>query len=176
MTADLVATVVLGCVAGLCAVTANAQPTAQQVTRTGHFELPCSADTAFPLFGPEGERVWVPGWDPRPVYPAEIKLARDTVFREGSGSDEAMWTIVAADAVTHRVEYVRLSPQSHTGHIVVRIEPLGPERSRVFVSYTVTAFGNDAPELVAAFSPEAYAAKMRHWQEWISRYLTNRKK
>jgi hypothetical protein len=29
---------------------------AQQVIRTGGFDLPCDADTAFPLFSPEGER------------------------------------------------------------------------------------------------------------------------
>jgi hypothetical protein len=57
---------------------------------------------------------------------------------------------------------------------VVKIEPLGAERSRVVVSYTVTAFGEHAASLVAAFSEEAYAAKMRDWQKQISAYLESR--
>jgi hypothetical protein len=39
------------------------QGNAQQVIRTGGFDLPCDADTAFPLFSPEGEREWASGWN-----------------------------------------------------------------------------------------------------------------
>ncbi len=152
-----------------------AQDAAQQVSRTGSFELPCVADTAFPLFSPEGERDWVKGWDPTPVFPGRIEFARDTVFREGSAGEEAVWTIVDANWQTHRAEYVRLAPHSHTARIVVNIEPLAGERSRVVVSYTVTAFGEHASSLVAAFSEEAYAAKMRDWQQRIVVYLDSRK-
>ena len=152
-----------------------AQGTAQQVSRTGAFDLPCSADTAFPLFSPEGEREWVKGWNPEPVFPHEIEFSRDTVFRQGSGDEEAVWTIVDADWQTHRAEYVRLAPASHSGHIVVKVDPLDAAHSRVTVSYTVTAFGEHAPNLLASFSEKAYAAKMRDWQEEISSYLENRK-
>jgi hypothetical protein len=40
------------------------QGNAQQVIRTGGFDLPCAADTAFPLFSPVGEGEWVLGWNP----------------------------------------------------------------------------------------------------------------
>lgn len=155
--------------------TVFAQGAAQQVRRTGSFELRCSADSAFPLFSPEGERNWVKGWAPRPVFPDRIEFARETVFQEGSASEEAVWTILDADWQTHRAEYVRLAPQSHTARIVVKVEPLGAERSRVVVSYTITAFGEHAASLAAAFSEEAYAAKMRDWQQGISAYLESRK-
>ncbi|MBZ5678940.1 MAG: hypothetical protein LAO24_02415 [Acidobacteriia bacterium] len=155
--------------------TVFAQETAQQVSRTGSFDLACSADTAFPLFSPEGELEWVKGWAPTPVFPSRIEFKRDTVFREGHDGEEAVWTIVDADWQFHRAEYVRLAPHSHTGRIVVKVEPLGAERSKVVVSYTVTAFGEHAGSLMAAFSEEAYAAKMRDWQQRISAYLEGRK-
>jgi hypothetical protein len=153
---------------------APAHETVKQVSRTGSFELPCSADTAFPLFSPEGERDWVRGWSPTPVFPDRIEFARDTVFREGSSGEEAVWTIVDADWKTHRAEYVRLAPDSHTARIVVKVEPLGAERSRVVVNYTVTAFGERPEKFIDAFSEEAYAAKMRDWQKQISAYLESR--
>lgn len=152
------------------------QAPAQQVSRGGSFDLPCSADTAFPLFSPEGERGWVKGWAPTPVFPDKIEFARDSVFREGSAGEEAVWTILDADGQAHRAEYVRLAPHSHTAHIIVKVEGLGAERSRVSVSYTVTAVGEDAASIVAAFSEEAYAAKMRDWQKQISAYLEGRKR
>jgi len=148
---------------------------AQQVSRDGSFDLPCSADTAFPLFSPEGEKGWISGWDPRPVFPDRIAYSHDTVFREGKGDEEALWTIIGADPEIHRAEYVRLAPASHAAHIVVKIESLGPGRCRVSVNYTVTVFGEGTTPLLEAFSATAYAAKMRSWQHQISAYLENRK-
>jgi len=154
---------------------AFARETPEQVNRTGSFELPCAADIAFPLFSPQGERDWVKGWDPKPVFPEKIEFTRDTVFREGKAGEEAVWTIVDADGQAHRAEYVRVAPDSHAAHIVVKIESLAAERSKVVVRYTVTAFGKHAESLLGAFSEEAYIAKMRDWQQQISAYLEHRK-
>jgi hypothetical protein len=109
------------------------------------------------------------------VFPDKIIFARDTVFREGQGSEEALWTILEADWQTYRAEYVRLAPASHAAHIIVKVEPLGRERSRVSVSYTITAFGEHAETLLQAFSEEAYAAKMVDWQHQISAHLEIRR-
>jgi hypothetical protein len=161
-------------IAGLLA-SAQEWQTAQQISRTGSFELACNAETAFPLFSPEGEKHWVPGWDPHPVFPATIAFARDTVFREGKGDEEALWTILRADRQAYRAEYVRVAPASHAAHIIVELEPLGSERSRVRVSYTVTAFGKHRERLLQNFSEQAYAAKLQNWQQCITGYLTDRK-
>ncbi len=115
------------------------------------------------------------GWAPTPVFPDGIEFARDTVFREASSGEEAVWIIVDADWKTHRAEYVRLAPDSHTARIVVKVEPLAAERSKVVVSYTITAFGEGPANFVAVFSEEAYATKMRDWQKQISAYLEGRK-
>jgi len=146
----------------------------KQIARCGEFNLPCSADTAFPLFSPEGERDWIQGWNPRAVFPNTLAFRRDTVFREGEGDDEAIWTILDADPQTRRAEYVRVAPASHTAHIVVKVDVIGPERSRVFVSYTVTAFGERSESVLDAFSERAYMARMTHWQNLIGIFLADR--
>jgi hypothetical protein len=151
-----------------------ARGAAQQVRRSGSFELPCNADTAFPFFSPEGERKWVKGWNPTAVFPDTLEFSRDTVFREGPLGDEAVWTIVDADWKTHRAEYVRVAHRSHTGRVLVQIEALGADRCKVVVDYTITAFGEDLAALVETFSEEAYVAKMRAWQEQISKCLKTR--
>ena len=144
---------------------------AKQISRSGTFDLQCTTETAFPLFSPEGERYWVKGWDPRPVFPETIAFEPETVFLEGSGDGEAVWTIIDVNQTSHRAEYVRLAPQSHAAHIVVQVEPLANSRSHVTVSYVVTAFGLNAAEMLAAFSESAYAEKMCNWQRQISSYL-----
>lgn len=146
---------------------------AQQVRRSGRFDLDCDPDTAFPFFSPEGEREWVSGWDPKPVFPDQIAFDRDTVFREGT--PEALWTIVDVNWRMHRAEYVRLAPESHGAHIIVQIESSEAGRSHVSVSYTVTAFGNDQARVLQGFSEDAYAAKMSEWKKRIADCLANRK-
>lgn len=80
-----------------------------------------------------------------------------------------------ADWQTHRAEYVRIAPHSHAAHIVVKVDSLGAGRSKVVVIYTVTAFAGDTASLMAAFSGEAYAAKMLDWQQRIIAYVQSRK-
>ncbi|HEY1657864.1 MAG TPA: hypothetical protein VGG14_05935 [Candidatus Sulfotelmatobacter sp.] len=111
------------------------------------------------------------GWDPKPVFPEKISFEPDTVFREGKGDNEAIWTIVDADWKTYRAEYVRVAPASHTAHIVVKVEPFEAKRSEVTVNYMVTGFEANAETVLEAFSEEAYAAKMRDWQRRIVAYL-----
>ncbi len=152
----------------------SADRSATQVSRAGNFELPCSADAAFPLFSPEGERHWVKGWDPKPVFPDLIEFSRDTVFRTGSSGEEAVWTILDADWQNRRAEYVRVAPTSHAARIKVEVRPSAEERCMVTVSYTVTSFGERMDSLLSEFSSEAYAGKMRDWQQRISEYLQSR--
>jgi hypothetical protein len=144
---------------------------AQQVSRTGTFDLPYAADALFPLFSPEGEREWIKDWNPRPVFPDSIAFRRDTVFTQRDSDEEAVWSILDADWQTHRAEYVRVAPASHTAHIVVKVEAVTAERSRVLVSYTITAFGPGAAALLEPFSEQSYADRMRNWQKQISEYL-----
>ncbi len=151
-------------------------PIAQQIQCTGSFDLPCNADAAFPLFSPEGERAWIKTWNPRPVFPTSINFVPDTVFREGDGIDQAFWTIIDADWKTHRAVYVRVAPASHVAHIIVKLDPmktdaLDLDRCRVSVTYTVTAFGDQASRILEPFSDDAYRERMRNWQSQIATYL-----
>lgn len=146
----------------------------QQICRTGSFELDCDADTAFPFFSPEGERAWVRGWNPRPVFPDQIAFDRDTVFCEGDGAQSAIWTIVDVDWQVHHAEYVRFAPASHGARINVKVDSTGLSHSQIVVSYVITAFGEDQARLLETFSEAAYTARMREWKDRITACLANR--
>jgi hypothetical protein len=147
---------------------------AQQVTRSGGFDLPCPADVAFPLFSPDGERGWIQEWDPRPIFPATIEFRPDTVFRQGQGDASAIWTIVDVDWTRHRAEYVRVAPASHAAHLVVKVDPAGCEGCRVNIEYKVTAFAAHGFCLLETFSESAYETRMQNWQRQIEEYLRNK--
>ena len=83
----------------------------EQVVREGSFELDTSADKALLFFTPEGERAWVKGWDPKPLYPPQANVAFKTnaVFRVDQDQERSLWTIVDADLQEHIAEYIYLS-------------------------------------------------------------------
>ena len=146
---------------------------ARQLTATGGFELPCSANMAFPLFSPEGERLWIREWhwDPRPVFPETIEFRRNTVFRQGLAEDDAVWTIVDVNWSEHRAEYVRVAPASHTAHIVVKVDGTGPDSCRVNVEYTATAYAEHGYSMLESFSEKGFAARMQSWERQIRECL-----
>ena len=158
------------------AVEMSTEIAVQQVKRAGGFELPCSADTAFPLFSPEGERPWIKEWNPTPIFPDTIEFRGDTVFRQGIGDGDAIWTIVEVDWNSHRAEYVRVAPKSHAAHIVVKVDPAGPDRCYVNAAFTVTAFAEQGYSLLDSFSESAYSAKMKTWECQIREYLESARK
>ncbi len=156
---------------------ASAAIKAQQATGTGGFDLPCDADEAFLLFSPEGERLWITewDWDPRPVFPDAVEFRRDTVFRQGTGVFDAIWTIVDVNWSEYRAEYVRVAPASHAGHIVVKVDASGPESCHVNVEYTVTAYAEQGIPLLDSVSEKGMAEKMESWQRQIEISLENKK-
>ena len=159
--------------AAAAASVTSEQGTAQQVNCTGSFDLPCRADHAFPLFSPEGERHWVKGWDPRPVFPETIVFGRDTVFTEAHSGEEAIWTIVDVDWQTHRAEYVRFAPASHTARILVKIDSVA-ERATLPSRTPSPHSATNASTLLESFSESAHAARMKDWQHQIAAYLEKR--
>lgn len=126
------------------------------------------------MFTPEGEREWVDGWDPKPVYPADTaRFSRDTVFRL-QNTETSMWTIVRADAIRHAAEYVYVAEGSRVAHIHVDVRDISTEHSRVEVRYVVTSFSEHGDLFVQGFTEQAFAEKMRDWERRVTEVL-NRK-
>ncbi len=144
-------------------------PTAQ-VVREGSFELDTSAERALHFFTPEGERAWVQGWDPKPVYPPQATVAfqANSVFRLDHGGERSLWTIVAADLHNRVAEYIYVVEGERLSRVRVQVEPLGQRRCRVRVQYVHTATSESGLQFVASVSEEAYAQKMRDWQRMVS--------
>jgi len=65
------------------------------VVREGSFELDTSADRALLFFTPEGERAWVKGWDPKPMYPPQggVVFEANAVFRLDQDGERSLWTL-----------------------------------------------------------------------------------
>jgi hypothetical protein len=122
---------------------------ALRAVRTATIHLHASPDRIFTLFTPEGERAWVPGWNPVHRHP----------------SDGARF-----DAARHAT-YSRVTPGLHA--VVVDVACVGAAEGGTLarVGYTYTALSEDGNATIARQTDEAYAAMMGEWESAINAYL-----
>lgn len=163
----------VGCVAmalGAQSPSSPRQKTIEQVVREGSFELDASADRAFEFFTPEGERAWVNGWDPKPVYPPQAAVAfqPNSVFRLDHGEEHSLWTILEADLRQHVAEYVYVVENERLSRVRVEIQPLGEQHCRVLVRHVHTATSEKGVHFLEGVTEQAYAQKMRDWRRMVS--------
>jgi hypothetical protein len=140
-----------------------------QIVREGSFELNTTADKALPFFTPEGERAWVDGWIPKPVYPALESVAFQTnaIFRVDHGGEQSLWTILEANLKDCVAEYMYVVEGVRMSRVRVQIEPLTASRCRVHVRYVQTALSETGVNFLATVTEAAYAEKMRDWQRMV---------
>lgn len=141
--------------------------TPARIHRTHAFELARGAAEAFPLFTPEGERAWADGWDPRYAWPADGLTERGMVFTTEHGGEHTIWTLVRYEPERFEVEYVRDTPGSRTGQVRVRCASLGPGRTRVEVSYVMTALSEAGRARLGELDEDAFRGFVESWREAI---------
>jgi hypothetical protein len=148
----------------------HSEKTTEQAVREGSFELDTSADKALLFFTPEGERAWVKGWDPKPMYPplAGVAFQANAVFRVDDHGERSLWTIVEADLREHIAEYIYVVEGERLSRVRVQIESLSGKRCRVRVRYVHTAISEKGLHFVASVTEQAYAEKMRDWHRMVS--------
>ena len=137
--------------------------------RQGSFRLPLPPATAFDLFTAEGERRWVPEWDP--VILGEGRCDEvGTVFLTSHAGEETIWTVIEADRDAGRLLYSRVSPGRRAG--TVRVELAADDNaSRVTVSYDLASLGPDGVPAVLAMDEAGFAAMLEEWQRMINEAL-----
>ncbi|WP_062201555.1 hypothetical protein [Demequina salsinemoris] len=131
-----------------------------------------TAADAIGFFTPEGERRWVPGWDPQ--YPAgEPSEEPGTVFVTHHGGAETVWTVVAIDHARCRASYVRHRLDEWAGTVSVRCEELSGDdgddgECRVTVAYDTTLLPGGDPGYLAQFRSDAYEEMMSEWAAGVT--------
>jgi hypothetical protein len=139
-------------------------------TVSGRFDLNIPAREAIEFFTPEGERSWVPGWDPR--YPGgEPSDTPGTVFvTHGHGAD-TVWVIHSIDATTSTATYSRVTPGQHAGTVSVRCED-GPETGcTVTVTYDMSLLPGADPSALDGYADRAFEEMLTDWSTALRRIL-----
>ena len=144
------------------------------VELSGTVTVMLPVDRAFPLFSPEGEKLWVPGWAPEALYPRGAVWEQGQIFRTQEERGPGVWVISALDRAAHAVEYFRIEATRYVARVRVRCEADGPSRTNAHVSYLFVGLTDAGNADIAEMTREAYAEKMQRWERMIEEHLHGR--
>src|SRR4030067_49067 len=94
----------------------------QVASHSEEFLLEKDIATVFPLFSPEGENLWAPGWSYTNLF-GSTKLKPDYVFLTDTHdhkSAQAIWIVSDYDPDKHYISYYKIEPEQKVGKITVQ--------------------------------------------------------
>jgi hypothetical protein len=145
----------------------------KSVSHTKAFEITQPVEKMFPLFTPEGEKLWVPDWDYKNIM-GTTELCENYVFltrtHEHKNSD-AIWIVKKYDPDLHYVQYYKIEPVDKIGVVTVECSKVGEARTRIEVTYKYVALSSAGEESLSAFSYKAYEAYIYNWKKLLIDYF-----
>ena len=145
------------------------------IKHTTEFEIAQPIEALFPLFSPEGEKWWVPGWDYVNIM-GTTDLSEDYIFLTQShdhASTQAIWLVKRYDPAAYLVQYYKVEPEDKVGIVTVRCVKQATDRTQVQVSYEYIALADKGRHFIESFTAEAYQAFIAEWETLLQRYFAS---
>lgn len=143
----------------------------KSIRLVGNIKLNGPVDLIFQLFSPEGERQWVPGWNPEPIHPARAALEKGFIFRTKEEKGDAIWIVTHFDSVRHEVEYYRIELQRYVAQIKVQCIQASESITDASIIYEFSGLSKDGNQEIARMTQASYDQKMERWTGWINNSL-----
>lgn len=148
----------------------------RSISHTESFNLAVPIADLFPLFSPEGEKLWVPDWDYVDVM-GTADLCEDYIFvtrTHDHASAEAVWIVKTYDPAAHYVQFYKVEPGEKVGVISVRCNQLDTNRTNVEITYKYIALSVSGERFIDEFTDEVYKTFIGEWQLLLSNYFETR--
>jgi len=125
----------------------------------------------FPLLCPVRERDWLEGWNYKMVHSKSGLIEPGCVFTTKSEHTTTTWCVTIHDALSHRVEFVRIT----AGEMVVRIKIAlalhGSDQTQVHITYEYTPLNEKQTAYVNGALEQDFRTSMAFWERAINHYL-----
>jgi hypothetical protein len=145
----------------------------KSVSHTATFKINQPVQAVFPLFTPEGEKLWAPGWDYDNLM-GTAPLDEDYLFLTRShdhAANEAVWIVKTYIPERYRVQYYKIEPGEKVGIIEAACAPLSPASTEVQVSYRYVGLSETGNRFVERFTKKDYDAFIGEWKRLIESYF-----
>lgn len=138
-------------------------------TRSATIHLHAPPDRVFPLFTPEGERRWVPGWNPRYLWPSDGATQTGMTFLTEHEGRESTWMVADFDP-PRRAVYTRVTAGLSVVRVEVRCEPDG-DGTAATIRYDYVGLAPAGNDSVEQMTETHYVAWMAEWEAAINASL-----
>jgi hypothetical protein len=130
-------------------------------------------ESVFPLFSPEGEKRWAPGWDYTNVLGSKKFQAGDVFLTDSHDhrAVPAIWIVADLDPVKHTISYYKVEAGEKVGKIVVQCFEQNPGYTLVKVSYKYIGLSNSGNQFITGFTKDAYREFIDKWHSLINAYF-----
>ena len=148
----------------------------KSITRTKAFKMNVSIADIFPLFSPEGEKHWVPGWDYKNVM-GTTELSDDYVFltkTHDHGTSDAIWIVKKYDPKLHFVQFYKIEPGEKIGVVTVKCTELEASKTMIRVTYKYLALSKGGEEFITVFNESTYEEFIDEWQKLLTNYFKSK--
>ncbi len=146
----------------------------KSIDHTGSFEIDVPVAALFPLFSPEGEKQWVPGWDYQNVM-GTTELSEDYIFltkNHDHGVTQAIWIVKKYDPGFHLVQYYKIEPDEKIGVVTVKCAETAAGRTQVWVNYKYTALSASGERFISGFTQNAHREFVAEWKRLLLNYFS----
>jgi MOSC domain-containing protein YiiM len=140
------------------------------VTRSGTLRVAAPMARAFPFFTPDGERLWVPGFDPQYLHPLSGEQGVGAIFTTAHGGEDTLWMVLRFSPSEGVAEYARVTPGSRGGTVHVALEPVDAVTTQATITYDLASTSEAGDEKLRAFTA-AYAEMLADWERKIEQAL-----
>ena len=149
----------------------------KSISHTNSFEIEIPIEDLFPLFSPEGEKDWVPGWDYENVM-GTTELSEDYVFLTKShdhGTRDAIWIVKKYDVNSHFVQFYKIEPKDKIGVVTVKCTKIKEKKTIVQVTYKYIALSQSGENFISEFNESVYEEFISKWQTLLSNYFKSKR-
>lgn len=148
----------------------------KSITHTKAFKMNVPIADIFPLFSPEGEKHWVPGWDYENVM-GTTELSDDYVFltkTHDHGTSDAIWIVKKYDPKLHFVQFYKIEPGEKIGLVTVKCTELEASKTMIRVTYKYLALSKGGEEFITVFNENTYEEFIDEWQKLLTNYFKSK--
>lgn len=143
------------------------------VKHTASFQIDQPIEKVFPLFSPEGEKLWVPGWDYENVMDT-ADLHEDYVFltkNHDHASTDAIWLVKKYAPESYFVQFYKVEPEDKVGIVTVQCTASGQTRTKIEVTYEYIGLSEKGNDFVSTFSLSEYRNFIAEWESLLVKYF-----
>ena len=146
------------------------------ISHTSEFSISQAVEKVFSLFSPEGEKLWVPGWEYVNIM-GTTSLHEDYVFltkNHDHAASDAIWLVKKYEPDIYRVQYYKIEPEEKVGVVTVTCEKLAEESTSVQVTYTYIGLSKHGNKFVEGFTENGYEEFIGDWKDLLTKYFDKR--